>query len=71
MLVTVINDHRLMRAARYDIGDFEMSVRTLAALQNLKPRQRAALLDITFLAGVIEAVLALLPGNYGDWPTYA
>ncbi|HMJ64022.1 MAG TPA: hypothetical protein VK615_01635 [Candidatus Binatia bacterium] len=71
VLLTVINDHRLMRAARYDIGDFEMSVRTLAALQNLKPRQRAALLDITFLAGIIEAVLALLPGNYGDWPMYA
>jgi hypothetical protein len=70
-LVMVINDHRLMCAARYEIGEDEMSIRTLTDLQELKPRQRAALLDITFLAGMIEAVLALLPGNYGDWPMYA
>jgi hypothetical protein len=71
VLVTVLNDHRLMCAARYEIGDGEMSIRTLTEIQNLKPRQRAALLDITFLAGIIEAVLALLPGNYGDWPLHA
>jgi hypothetical protein len=69
-LVTVVNDHRLMCAARYGIGEEEMSIRTLTDLQELKPRQRAALLDITFLAGIIEAVLALLPGNYGDWPNF-
>ncbi len=70
-LVTVLNDHRLMCAARCGIAEEEMNIRTWTEFQNLKPRQRAALVDITFLAGIIEAVLALLPGNYGDWPLHA
>jgi type IV secretory pathway ATPase VirB11/archaellum biosynthesis ATPase len=70
-LVTVLNDHRLMCAARYDIGEAEMNLRTLTELQNVAPRRRMALVDIMFLASIIETVLALLPGNYGDWPAYA
>jgi len=70
-LLTVLNDHRLLCAARYDIGDTEMNMRSLADMQNLKPRQRVALVDIMFLAAIIETILALLPGNYGDWPAYA
>lgn len=70
-LVTVLNDHRLMCAARFDIAEEEMNMRSLAELQHLKPRQRVALVDIMFLAAIIETVLALLPGNYGDWPAYA
>jgi hypothetical protein len=69
-LVTVLNDHRLMCAARYNIGEQEMNLRSLAELQHVKPRQRAALVDIMFLAAIIETVLALLPGNYGDWPAH-
>lgn len=70
-LLTVFNDHRLMCAARFDIGDMEMNMRSLAEMEKLKPRQRVALVDIMFLAAIIETVLSLLPGNYGDWPAYA
>jgi len=70
-LVTVFNDHRLMCAARYAIGEAEMNLRTLTELENVAPRRRVALVDIMFLAAIIETVLALLPGNYGDWPAYA
>jgi hypothetical protein len=70
-LVTVLNDHRLMCAARHSIGEAEMNLRTLTELQEVRPRRRVALLDIMFLAAIIETVLALLPGNYGDWPACA
>jgi hypothetical protein len=70
-LVTVLNDHRLMCAARYNIGEEEMDIRTLTQMENMGPRQRAALLDVMLLGAVIETVLALLPGGYGDWPMYA
>jgi hypothetical protein len=70
-LVTVLNDHRLMCAARYSIGEPEMNLRTLTDLENVPPRRRIALVDIMLLASIIETVLALLPGNYGDWPAYA
>jgi hypothetical protein len=70
-LVTVLNDHRLMCAGRYSIGEAEMNLRTLAELEDVPPRRRVALVDIMFLATIIETVLALLPGNYGDWPAYA
>lgn len=70
-LVTVLNDHRLISAARYNIGEDEMDIRTLTQIESLGARQRAALLDVMLLGGVIETVLALLPGGYGDWPMYA
>ena len=70
-LVTVLNDHRLMCAARYNIGEDEMDIRNLTQMEQLGARQRAALLDVMMLGAVIEAVLALLPGGYGDWPMYA
>ena len=70
-LVTVLNDHRLMCAARYNIGEEEMDIRTIAQVEKLRPRQRAALMDVMFLGAIIETLLALLPGGYGDWPLYA
>jgi hypothetical protein len=70
-LLTVLNDHRLMCAARHNIGDEEMSIRTITQIEKLRPRQRGALMDIMFLAAIIETLLALLPGGYGDWPLYA
>jgi hypothetical protein len=69
-LVTVLNDHRLMCAARHSIGEEAMDLRTLTELEKLGPRRRVALLDIMFLGAIIETVLSLLPGNYGDWPAY-
>ena len=70
-LVTVLNDHRLMCAARHHIGEEEMDIRTIAQVEKLRPRQRAALMDVMFLGAIIETLLALLPGGYGDWPLYA
>ena len=70
-LLTVLNDHRLMCAARHNIGEEEMDIRTIAQVETLRPRQRAALMDVMFLGAIIETLLALLPGGYGDWPLYA
>jgi hypothetical protein len=70
VLVTVLNDHRLLCAARHNIGEEEMNLRSVTKIRELKPRQRNALLDIMFLAAILETVLALLPGNYGDWPAH-
>ena len=70
-LLIVLNDHRLMCAARHNIGEDEMNIRTIMQIQKLRPRQRAALMDVMFLGALIETLLALLPGGYGDWPLYA
>ena len=70
-LVTVLNDHRLLCAARHNIGEDEMNLRTIAQVEKLRPRQRTALMDVMFLGAIIETLLALLPGGYGDWPLYA
>ena len=70
-LLIVLNDHRLMCAARHNIGEQEMDIRTIAQIEKLRPRQRAALMDVMFLGAIIETLLALLPGGYGDWPLYA
>jgi hypothetical protein len=70
-LLTVLNDHRLMCAARHNIGEEEMDIRTIAQVEKLRPRQRTALMDVMFLGAIIETLLALLPGGYGDWPLYA
>lgn len=71
ILLTVLNDHRLMCAARHEIGEEEMNIRTLTQMEQIRPRRRAALLDILFLGSIMETILALLPGNYGDWPLHA
>jgi hypothetical protein len=70
-LLIVLNDHRLMCAARHNIGEDEMNIRTIMQIEKLRPRQRAALMDVMFLGALIETLLALLPGGYGDWPLYA
>jgi hypothetical protein len=48
-----------------------MDIRTIAQVEKLRPRQRTALMDVMFLGAIIETLLALLPGGYGDWPLYA
>ena len=71
VLLTVLNDHRLMCAARHNIGEDEMDIRTIAQIEKLRPRQRTALMDVMFLGAIIETLLARLPGGYGDGPLYA
>ena len=59
-LLTALNDHRLLVAARHDIGEAEMSVRTFSALTKLPPDQQTALCEIEFLAYMVEELLQLL-----------
>lgn len=59
-LLTALNDHRLLIAARHDIGEAEMSVRSFASLSKLPPDQQTALCEIEFLAYMVEELLQLL-----------
>ena len=66
-LVTVLNDHRLLAAARNDIGQDEMRLHSLPALGNLRAAQQTALYEIHFLGYLIEEILRALPHNCADW----
>jgi len=59
-LMTALNDYRLLIAARHDIGETEMSLRTLASWSKLPPEQQTALWQIEFLAYVVDELLHLL-----------
>lgn len=58
--LAAINDYRLLNAARHHIGDAEMDLRTDRAVEGLPPARRAALMEIHFLAWLIEETLAAL-----------
>lgn len=62
-LMMALNDHRLWLAARHDIGQAEMDVRSIEGLASLKPTQQAALQEIHFLAWTIEEILRALRGS--------
>jgi hypothetical protein len=59
-LMIALNDHRLLVAARHDIGEAEMDMRTLSALTKLPPAQQTALYEIHFLAYILEELLHAL-----------
>jgi hypothetical protein len=71
VLLTVLNDHRLLTAARHGIGEGEMDFHSLEAFAAMTPEQQSALFEIHFLAWIMEEVLQLLPGSPGDWRTHA
>ena len=57
----VINDYRLLAAARHDIGELEMSERSLADHVFRLPAEKArALLEIDLLAWIMESILRCL-----------
>ncbi len=56
LLLTVLNDHRLMVSARHDIGQAEMDLREDAVVK-LPPEQQQALFEIHFLAWIMEGIL--------------
>jgi hypothetical protein len=58
--MTAINDHRLMVAARQDIGQTEMDVHSPLQLAGLPPAQQNALIEIHFLAWLIEETIRAL-----------
>jgi hypothetical protein len=55
--ISSINDHRLLAAARHEIGQAEMDVRWPWQMDKLPVARQEALLEIHFLAWVIEEAL--------------
>jgi hypothetical protein len=66
-LLAVLNDHRLLVAARQDIGQTEMDTHDLDEAEKFGHQKQAALLEIHFLAWIIEEILRHLPGEPGGW----
>ncbi len=66
-LLAALNDHRLLVAARQDIGQTEMDTHDLDEAEKFGHQKQAALLEIHFLAWIIEEILRHLPGEPGGW----
>ena len=67
-LVTVINDHRLHLAAKYDIGQDEMDMRSWAEDElDLTPEKQSALVQIEVLGWLIEVILRLTVPEAASW----
>jgi hypothetical protein len=66
-LMTVLNDHRLLTAAKHNINQAEMEMHSLAAIDKLRPRQQGALYQIHFLAWIIEELLRLVSPDAANW----
>ena len=58
--MTAINDHRLMAAARHDIGQQEMDIQSPLQLTQLSAERQMAMLEIHFLALILEETLRAL-----------
>jgi hypothetical protein len=58
--MTAINDHRLAAAARHDIGQREMDFELSLELAPLPLERQAAILEIHFLAWILEETLRAL-----------
>ena len=57
MFISSINDYRLMTAARHNIGEAEMAIHSPFELARTPGKRQEALLEIHFLAWVIEEAL--------------
>lgn len=66
-LMTALNDHRLLLAARHDIGQEEMDMPMRQALRKLPAVQRTALLQIDFLAWIIQEILHVIAPEAAYW----
>jgi hypothetical protein len=53
-LLATLNDHRLRRAAEFDLGEGDLEV---LAMEKAKGDKRVALVEIHFLAWMIELIL--------------
>ena len=53
-LVATLNDHRLRRAGEFDLGEADLEVR---AMEKAKGDKRLALVEIHFLAWMMEMIL--------------
>lgn len=66
-LMTALNDHRLLLAARHDIGQEQMDMPLRQALKSLSPVQQTALVEIDFLAWIIQEILHLIAPEAAYW----
>lgn len=66
-LMTVLNDHRLLTAGRYGIGQEEMDCHSEEELTHLSPDQQRGLVSIHLLAWIIEELLRLLSPEAASW----
>ena len=66
-LVTILNDHRLFLAAKYDIGQPEMDLRSIETIHQLTPIQQNAVCEIHFLAVMIEQLLRFAAPEASSW----
>jgi hypothetical protein len=66
-LVTIINDHRLHLAAKYNIGQGDMDLRSWAEEEQLSPEKQPALVQIELLGWLIEVILRLTAPEAATW----
>jgi len=66
-LVTIINDHRLHLAARYDLGQEEMDLHSWAEDTQLTSDKQSALVQIELLGWLIEVILRLTAPEAASW----
>ena len=67
-LVTVINDHRLHLAARFEIGQEDMDMRGwMEDEEQLPSEKQAALVQIELLGWLIEVILRLTAPEAASW----
>jgi hypothetical protein len=66
-LVSVVNDHRLFLAAKFDIGQAEMDLHSLEALHELQPGRQFALYQIHLLAWLMEELLRSISPDAANW----
>lgn len=69
VFVGALNDHRLRIAAEQEIGQEEMDLRDMDATESLGTERQAALMQIHFLAWVMDMVLRLIAPDAADWGT--
>jgi hypothetical protein len=66
-LLSVLNDHRLWLAAQHQIGQAEMDLRSVEALDQLQPAQQFALYEIHLLAWIMEEILRATAPEAANW----
>ena len=61
--IGAVNDHRLIAAAEHEIGEDEMSLRDPSEMASLPDERQGALMEIHFLAWIMEEVLHALESS--------
>ena len=63
----ILNDHRLWMAAKQDIGQLEMDLRSFDALNALPTERQYAIYEIEFLGWMIEHLLRVIAPEAAHW----